>query len=323
MIVKSKNFALMGAAGFVAPRHMRAIKEMGHELIVALDPHDSVGVLDSYFPRASFFTEFERFDRHVEKLRQKKSEGKHVHYVSICSPNYLHDAHIRFALRIGAQAICEKPLVLKPWNLDAIAELEKETGGRVNTILQLRYHPAIVALKARVDAGPTDRIYDLDLAYVTSRGRWYQVSWKGSPEKSGGVLMNIGVHFFDMLCWVFGSVRENHLHYLRPNKGAGFLELERARIRWFLSTDAADLPLDVAEKGERTYRALSMDGEELEFSSGFTDLHTQSYQFILEGRGFNISDVRPSIELIHDLSGRAPEGLMGERHPLAREACRG
>lgn len=317
METRPRNFALTGAAGYVAPRHLQAIHDTGQRLVAALDPSDSVGILDRYFPDARFFVDFERFDRHAEKLRRLGPEQR-IHVVSICSPNYLHDAHIRFALRIRADALCEKPLVLNPWNLDALEELEAEYGQRVHTILQLRLHPAIVALRERVAAEPAGRVHDLELTYVTARGPWYFVSWKGDESRSGGVGTNIGIHFFDMLAWVFGPVRDQRVHVARPHKMAGFLELERARVRWFLSLDRADLP--AAAVGKTTYRALTMDGEPLEFSEGFADLHTACYREMLAGRGFGIADARPSIELAHRIRTAPPVGLTGEHHPLAKTA---
>jgi UDP-N-acetyl-2-amino-2-deoxyglucuronate dehydrogenase len=307
------NFALIGAAGYIAPRHMKAIKETGNQLTAAIDKHDAVGVMDSYFPDASFFVEFERFDRHVERLRRKGEEDR-IHYVSIASPNYLHDAHIRFALRVGADAICEKPLVLNPWNLDAIEELEKENERRVNAILQLRLHPAIRALKEKVAASPGK--FEVDLTYVTSRGRWYLVSWKGDMSKSGGVATNIGIHFFDMLQWVFGRVQHLTVHVSEPTKVAGYMELEKARVRWFLSIDRGDLPGSAVEKGKPTYRSVTVNGEEIEFSEGFTDLHTVSYNEILKGQGFSLVDVRPSIEIAYQIRNAVPVGRKGEYHPF-------
>jgi len=310
------NFALIGAAGFIAPRHMQAIKDTGNNLAVALDKHDSVGILDRFFPEAAFFTEFERFDRHVEKLRRGPVD-RHISYVSICSPNYLHDAHIRFALRVHADAICEKPLVLEPWNIDAIAELEQESGNRINSILQLRLHPAITALREKI-AAAADRMYDIDLTYITSRGRWYLASWKGDDQKSGGVAMNIGVHFFDMLQWIFGPAIKNTVHLLDPTRAAGYLELKRARVRWLLSVDPADLPQAALEQGKTTHRAIMLNGEEFEFSEGFTDLHKKSYEKILAGQGFGTADVRPAIQLVHDIRNAPRVGLTGDYHPLAR-----
>lgn len=297
-----KRFALIGAAGYIAPRHLKAIKETGNTLVASLDKHDNVGILDSYFPQSDFFTEFERFDRHIDKLRR---QGQGVDYVSICSPNYLHDSHIRFALRQQAHAICEKPLVLNPWNVDALAEIEKETGKRVFTILQLRLHPAIIALRNKILNGPANKIYDVDLTYITSRGHWYQVSWKGEDSKSGGVATNIGIHFFDMLLWIFGSVKNISVDELTEDSAGGKIELERARINWFLSIDAERLPQVAKDAGKRTHRSLTMEGNEIEFSDGFTDLHTTSYKEILAGNGFGLHDARPSIELVHQIRQQA------------------
>ena len=293
-----KRFALIGAAGYIAPRHMKAIKETGNELVASLDKHDNVGILDSHFPGSDFFTEFERFDRHLDKLRR---QGLGVDYVSICSPNYLHDSHIRFALRQHAHAICEKPLVLNPWNVDALAEIEKETGKRVFTILQLRLHPAIKELRNKILNGPAGKIYDVDLTYITSRGNWYHVSWKGDNSKSGGVATNIGIHFFDMLLWIFGSVKNVSMKELTEDTASGFLELERARVNWFLSIDATRLPQAIKDSGKRTYRSLTMEGNEIEFSDGFTDLHTASYKEILNSNGFGLNEAKPSIDLIHQI----------------------
>ena len=313
-----KNFALIGAAGYVAPRHMRAIADTGNRLAAALDPNDSVGVIDSYFPEAAFFTEFERFDRHAEKLRRKGGEAA-IDYVSICSPNYLHDAHMRFALRIGADAICEKPLVLNPWNLDALAELQAENGARVWNILQLRLHPSIIALKEKVAAELAenpDKMYDIDLTYLTSRGRWYFVSWKGDQEKSGGIATNIGIHFFDMLMWIFGPVKTNIVHKSQPDTAAGYFDLAHARVRWFLSVNADYLPKEATDKGMRTYRSIQVDGEEIEFSGGFTDLHTLSYQEVLAGRGFPLEEARPSLETVYTIRNAEVVGKTGEYHPF-------
>lgn len=309
-----KNFGLIGAAGYIAPRHMKAIKDTGNNLLAAYDKFDSVGLMDSYFPNADFFTEFERFDRHVEKL--KRSDQK-LDYVSICSPNYLHDSHIRFGLRVGADVICEKPLVLNPWNIDALKEVEKEHGKRVCNILQLRLHPSIIALKKRIEEGPKDKIYDIDLAYITSRGHWYYTSWKGDVSKSGGIATNIGVHFYDMLTWVFGAVKKNVVHIHTHDRAAGYFELEKARVRWFLSINADTLPESVKAKGGRTYRSLTMEGEEIEFSDGFTELHTHSYQHVLDGEGFGLEEARPSIQIVHDIRHMKPIGAMGDYHPLA------
>jgi len=310
----TKNFAIIGVAGFIAVRHLKAIKETGNVLLAALDKFDSVGLIDSYFPDADFFVEFERFDRHIDKLRRS---GKNVDYVSICSPNYLHDSHIRFALRNNADAICEKPVVLNPWNIDALQSFEKETGRNVYNILQLRLHPSIIALKKRIEEGPADKIYDIDLSYITSRGNWYHFSWKGDVHKSGGVATNIGVHFFDMLTWIFGGVKTNTVQMLKNDKAAGYLELEKARVRWFMSIDYQDVPSAYKEKGQRTFRSITVDGDELEFSGGFTDLHTQTYQEILKGKGFGLEESRKSIETVFNIRNSSPVGLKGEVHPLA------
>ena len=292
-----KNFALIGAGGYIAPRHMKAVKDTGNNLIAALDKHDSVGILDSYFPEAEFFVEFERFDRHLEKLKRL---GTHTDYVTVCSPNYLHDAHIRFGLRIGADVICEKPLVLNPWNIDGLIEIEKETGKKISTILQLRLHPAIIALKEKVQKNPGKK-YDVDLRYITSRGHWYHISWKGDPQKSGGIATNIGIHFFDMLIWIFGDVKANEVIQHSSETASGKLELEKAHVNWFLSIDANTLPADVKQAGKRTFRSLTIDGEAFEFSEGFTELHTRSYEEILKGNGFPVEEARKSIELVHTI----------------------
>jgi len=310
-----KNFALIGAAGFIAPRHLKAIKETNNNLLAALDKHDCVGIMDSYFPQADFFVEYERFDRHIDKL---KRQGTKIDYVSICTPNYLHDSHIRFALRQGAEAICEKPIVLNPWNIEALQEIEQETGRKVNTILQLRLHPAIIELKNRIDQGPKGKIYDIDLTYITSRGRWYFISWKGDIQKSGGVATNIGVHFFDMLTWIFGDVKDNKVHLSNPDKAAGYLELERARVRWFLSVDYNDVPQSIKEKGQRTFRSITIENQELEFSEGFTDLHTNSYKGILAGNGFGLSDAKNSIQTVYSIRNSSPLGLVGDYHPFCK-----
>ena len=293
-----KNFAVIGVAGYIAPRHLKAIKDTGNKLVTAIDPHDSVGLLDQYSFDVRFFTEIERFDRHLEKLRRGPEE-KRVHYVSICSPNYLHDAHCRLALRIGANAICEKPLTINPWNLDALQLFEQESGARIYTILQLRVHPALLKLKEDLLQGSRNQQHDVRLTYVTSRGGWYHVSWKGSPEKSGGVATNIGIHFFDLLLWLFGDVGECRVHCSDTNRMAGFLELERARVSWFLSVDAADLPREASAAGRTTYRSITIDGEEIEFTEGFADLHTRVYEKTLGGEGFGIDDARPAVELGH------------------------
>ncbi len=291
-----KNFALIGAAGYIAPRHLQAIKDTGNNLIAALDPFDSVGILDSFFPKADFFVEFERFDRHIEKL---KRQGVNLDYVSVCSPNYLHDAHIRFGLRHGADVICEKPIVLNPWNVDALAEIEKETGQKVFTILQLRLHPSVTALKEMVAASEANKVFDVDLRYVTSRGNWYRISWKGDVNKSGGIATNIGVHFFDMLIWVFGDVLENKVEYHEADKAAGFLRLKRANVRWQLSIDENDLPAEAA--GKRTFRSTLIDGQTFEFSDGFTDLHTVCYKKVLAGEGFGLQETKRAIEIVHQI----------------------
>lgn len=327
-----KNFGLIGAAGYIAPRHLKAIKETGNNLLAALDPFDSVGIMDSYFPDAAFFTEPERFDRHMDKLR--RGGNGHIEYVSICSPNYMHDAHIRMALRNQADAICEKPIVLNPWNVDALQEIEKETGRKIYTILQLRHHPAIMALKEKIskelssaktakqlnteqlNTKQLNKSYDIDLTYITSRGAWYHRSWKGNMEKSGGVATNIGVHFFDMLTWIFGPATENIVHLSETDRAAGFLQLENARVRWYLSIDSNNLPEQAKKEGKTTYRSITVNGEEIEFSGGFTDLHTVSYQNILEGKGYGLSDARPSVYIVHSIRNKKPIGKTGDHHPF-------
>ena len=311
----TKNFAIIGVGGYIAIRHLRAIKETGNNLLASLDPADSVGIIDSFFPDSDFFVEFERFDRHIDKLRRT---GTQVDYVSICSPNYLHDSHIRFALRWGAHAICEKPLVLNPWNVDALAEIEKESNRNIYNILQLRLHPSIIAHKKRIDSEASDKIYDIELAYITSRGRWYQISWKGDIHKSGGIATNIGVHFFDMLIWIFGGVKQNIVHMLNPDKAAGYLDLEKARIKWYLSLDYQDIPKKIVSQGARTYRSIKINNEEIEFSGGFTDLHTTSYQEILSGNGFPLAEAKPSIETVYTIRNATPIGLKGEYHPFLK-----
>ncbi|KXK40723.1 MAG: oxidoreductase domain-containing protein [Bacteroidetes bacterium OLB9] len=310
-----KSFALIGAAGYIAPRHMKAIKDTGNDLLAALDINDSVGIIDSYFPEAAFFTEFERFDRHLEKIKRL---GNKVDFVSICSPNYLHDAHIRFGLRYGADVICEKPVVLNPWNIEALEELENESGQNVYNILQLRLHPSIIALKAKVEAAPPDKTFDFDLTYITSRGNWYFTSWKGNNEKSGGIATNIGIHFYDMLQWVFGKVKTNLVHIHTHDRAAGLLEFDKARVRWFLSINADTIPKDLRAQGKRTYRSINIDNEELEFSDGFTDLHTVSYQKILDGEGFRISEAKTAIEIVHKIRTSTPLGLTGDYHPFCK-----
>jgi len=333
---KMQNFALIGAAGYIAPRHLKAIKETENTLLAALDPFDSVGIMDSYFPDAAFFTEPERFDRHMDKMR--RSGNGHIDYVSICSPNYLHDAHIRMALRNGAHAICEKPIVLNPWNVDALMEIEKESGLNIYTILQLRHHPAIIALKEKVSKElaaqqinkstpqqinkstnqQINKPYDIDLTYITSRGAWYHRSWKGNLEKSGGVATNIGVHFFDMLTWVFGPAKENVVHVSENDRAAGFLQLENARVRWFLSINRDHLPEQAKAAKKSTYRSITVNGEEIEFSDGFGDLHTVSYQNILEGKGYGLADARPSVYIVHSIRNKKPIGKTGEYHPFVK-----
>ena len=312
-----KRFALIGVGGYIAPRHLKAIKETGNTLVASLDPNDSVGIIDSFFPQADFFTEFERFDRHVDKLRRKGPE-KAIDYVSICSPNYLHDAHTRFALRSKAHAICEKPLVLNPWNVDGLREFEEESEKRVYTILQLRKHPAVIELKKEVEqeTQKKNKTYDIDLTYITSRGRWYQISWKGDPSKSGGVATNIGIHFFDMLIWIFGAVKQSTVHISSKTRAAGYLELEHARVRWFLSLERSDLPQEQVKKGLSTYRALGIEGKNFEFSGGFTNLHTNSYEAILNGKGNGLDQVRPSIQLAHDIRVKRTIPTRGEKHPF-------
>ena len=311
---KKLNFGLIGAAGYIAPRHMKAIKDTNNELVAALDKFDSVGIMDSYYPNASFFTEPERFDRHMDKLRRQGD--KKIDFVSICTPNYLHDSHIRLALRNDAHAISEKPLVLNPWNIDALQEIEKETGKKIYNILQLRHHQSIIDLKKKIDEGPKDKIYDIDLSYITSRGKWYFVSWKGDNSKSGGVATNIGVHFYDMLTYIFGDVQLNTVHYTDKDTAAGFLQLERARVRWFLSVDDRNLPADIVAKGQRTFRSITVDGDEIEFSGGFTELHTISYQHILKGEGFGLEHARKSIEIVHSIRNSNPIGIRGDYHPF-------
>lgn len=314
-MMNAKRFALIGAAGFVAPRHMKAIRETGHRLIAAYDVNDSVGVIDSHFPEADFFVEFERFDRHLEK---KKRAGQGIEYLSICSPNYLHDAHIRFGLRLGADVICEKPLVLNPWNIDALAELTRETGHEVWNILQLRLHPAVIALRDRMINSPASpEKPEIELTYITSRGHWYFTSWKGDLQRSGGIATNIGVHFFDMLIWIFGAVLENEVHIHSHDRAAGYLELERARIRWFLSISADTLPEEAIRGGKRTWRSLTIGGDQFEFSEGFGDLHTMSYQAILDGNGFPLEAARPAIEVVHAIRHQPPAGVNERAHPMA------
>jgi UDP-N-acetyl-2-amino-2-deoxyglucuronate dehydrogenase len=310
-----KKFALIGAAGYIAPRHMRAIKQTNNILLAAMDKFDSVGIIDSYFPEASFFTEFERFDRHLDKLKRK---GTPIDFVSICSPNYLHDAHIRFGLRNQADVICEKPLVLNPWNVEGLKEMEKESGQQIYNILQLRHHPSILALKKKITSSPNTKHY-IDLTYITSRGKWYGYSWKGELSKSGGIDTNIGIHFFDMLIWIFGDIKQNQVHIHQSDCAAGYLELENAQVRWFLSINAKHLPEEIKGQNQRTFRSIKMEDKEMEFSDGFTDLHTVSYQNILSGNGFGISDTEKSIQLAHDIRNGITIGLKGDFHPYLLE----
>lgn len=318
-MITPKNFALIGAAGYIAPRHMKAIKETGNTLIAALDKYDGIGIMDSYFPEAHFFTEYERFDRHIDKLRRSQMP---VHYISITSPNYLHDSHIRFALKSGAHAICEKPLVLNPHNLDQLKIIEEETGNKVYNILQLRLHDSIIALKNKItkelESDPS-KVYEIDLTYLTSRGKWYFVSWKGDEAKSGGIASNIGVHFFDMLSWIFGPVEENIVHLKRPDVNAGFMKLKNARVRWFLSVNYAYIPEEIKSLGKTTYRNITVDGEEFEFSEGFTDLHTTSYRHILESGGFGLNEARNSIDIVSTIRNLPVLGARGEYHPFCRK----
>ncbi|MDX9696090.1 MAG: Gfo/Idh/MocA family oxidoreductase [Bacteroidales bacterium] len=314
-MAEKKNFALIGVAGYIADRHLKAIKDTGNSLVASLDKFDCVGKIDSYFPDSDFFTEYERFDRHIDKL---KRQGTKIDYVSICTPNYLHDSHIRFALRHGADAICEKPVVLNPWNIDALQEIEKETGKRVFNILQLRLHPAIIELKKKVENGPKNKVYDIDLTYITSRGKWYFISWKGDIQKSGGVATNIGVHFYDMLTWIFGDVTENIVNISTPSKAAGFLKLKNANVRWFLSVDYNDIPEEIKAKGQRTFRSITVEGEEIEFSEGFTNLHNISYLEILKGNGFGLEETKKSIQTVYTIRNSTPIGLKGDYHPFCK-----
>ena len=312
-----KNFALIGAAGYIAPRHLKAIKDTGNNLVASLDRFDSVGIIDSYFPDSNFFTEFERFDRFVDKYIRS---GKALDYTSVCTPNYLHDSHIRFGLRHGTDVICEKPLVLNPWNIDGLKEMEKECGKRVWNIFQLRLHPAIIALKEKVASAPKEKVFEFDLTYITSRGNWYYQSWKGDTTKSGGIATNIGVHFYDMLSWIFGAVKTNIVHVHTHDRAAGLLEFERAKVRWFLSINADTIPAELRAQGKRTYRSMRIEEEEIEFSDGFTDLHTTSYKEILAGRGFGLDEAYASIGIVHDIRHAEPIGLKGDYHPFAQQA---
>lgn len=310
-----KNFGIIGVAGYIAVKHLNAIKETGNILLASLDKFDSVGRIDSFFPESDFFVEFERFDRHFDKL---KRTGTKIDYVSICSPNYLHDSHIRFALRHHAEAICEKPIVLNPWNIEALQEIENETSHKIYTVLQLRLHPKIIELHEKIRNGPKGKVYDIDMTYITSRGNWYSISWKGDIEKSGGVVTNIGIHFFDMLSWIFGDARKNIVHFSEPHKAAGYLELENARVRWFLSLDYDDIPASAKETGHRTFRSIIVEGEEIEFSEGFTDLHTLSYKELLSGRGFGLKEARQSVETAYTIRNSKPVGIHGDYHPILK-----
>lgn len=311
-----KNFAMIGAAGYIAPRHMKAIKDTGNNLVAALDKNDSVGIIDSHFPDADFFVEYERFDRHIDLL---KREGTNIDYVSIASPNYLHDSHIRFALRQGAHAICEKPLVLNPHNIDALKHVEEETGNNIYNILQLRLHPSIIALRERVAAEISinpKKVFEVDLTYLTSRGHWYFTSWKGDEHKSGGIATNIGVHFYDMLGWVFGDIKKNEAHLKQADANAGYLEFEHAKVRWFLSVNYEYIPEEVKAAGQRTYRSITVDGNEIEFSGGFTELHTKSYEHILEGKGFCLEEARKSIEIVSNIRKQDIKINQSDCHPF-------
>ena len=318
MTTNSFNFAAIGVAGYVAPRHLKAIRDTGNRLVAAVDVNDSVGILDQYSENVRFFTEIERFDRHLEKLRRRGDEAR-AHYVSIMSPNYLHDAHCRLALRLGAHAICEKPLVINPWNIDQLAEIEDESEGCINTVLQLRVHPSLLALKEKIEKGSQDHQYDVLLTYITSRGPWYDISWKGIPEKSGGVAVNIGIHFFDMLGWLFGEPGEIKVHISDKRRMAGFIEFERARVRWFLSVDEDDLPIPIQPGKPKTYRSITVGGDAFEFSGGFTDLHTRVYEKTLAGEGFRLVDARPSIELTYRIRNSKLSPLNNVAHPLLTE----
>ncbi|MDR1725730.1 MAG: Gfo/Idh/MocA family oxidoreductase [Bacteroidales bacterium] len=310
-----KNFGIIGVAGYIAPRHLKAIKDTGNNLVVALDKSDTVGIMDSFFPECSFYNEYERFDRYVEKIKNTKNK---VDYLSVCTPNYLHDSHIRFGLRVGADVICEKPLVLNTWNIDALQEMEKQTGKKVYNILQLRLHPTIIEWKKKIENGDKNKVYDVSLTYITSRGKWYYTSWKGHVEKSGGVATNIGVHFYDMLSWIFGSVKENIVHVSTHDRVAGFLGFEKARVRYFLSINSDTLPKEAKIAGKKTYRKIECEGEQIEFSDGFTELHTESYKNILAGKGFGLSEARSCIEIVSDIRNAVPTGLVGDYHPLAK-----
>ena len=310
-----KNFSIIGVGGYIAPRHLKAVKDTGNNLVSALDKSDSVGILDSYFPNVSFFTEMELYDRHNTRLI---ANGTNIDFVTICTPNYLHDAQMRYAMRLGSDVICEKPMVLNPWNLDALEKIEQETGHKAYTILQLRLHDSIVALKKKIEEGPKDKIYDVDLTYITARGNWYYTSWKGDVNKSGGIATNIGIHFYDMLSWIFGPVTKNVVHVMTHDRVAGYLEMKQARVRYFLSINADTLPPNAVQGEKRTYRTIMIDGSEFEFSVGFNELHTKSYEKILAGEGFRISEARNCINIVYDIRNATPIGLVGDYHPLAK-----
>lgn len=310
-----KNFAIIGVGGYIAPRHLKAIQETGNQVVAAYDKSDSVGIIDSFFPEAAFFTEQELFDRHCSKI---KNSDSHIDMVSVCTPNYLHDAHSRYALRLGADVICEKPLVLNPWNIDSLQKIEEETGHKINNILQLRLHPSVIALKQKIDNGPQNHIYDVDLTYITSRGHWYYASWKGDTNKSGGIATNIGIHFYDMLTYIFGSVQNHVVHVASHDRVAGYIQLQKARVRYFLSINAHTLPEAALQAGKRTFRSIHIGDEEFEFSNGFTELHTESYRQILAGNGFGLDTVRNCIQLAYEIRNAKPIGLVGDYHPLAQ-----
>ncbi len=319
IITNKKNFALIGASGYIAPRHMKAIVQTGNELVVALDPYDGIGIMDSYFPQASFFTEFERFDRFIDNYNRKNNK---IDYMAIATPNYLHDAHIRFALKSECHAICEKPLVLNPRNIDQLKIIQKETGKKVNTILQLRLHPSIIALKEKVSKElklNPNKVYNIDLTYLTSRGNWYFESWKGNESKSGGIASNIGVHFYDMLSWIFGGVKENIVHIKTQDTNSGTLVLKNANVKWFLSINYDYLPQEIKEKGQTTFRLIKVEGEEIEFSNGFKDLHTLSYEKILKGNGFGLDEAYGSIDIVSQIRQTLPIGLKGDYHPFCKK----
>ena len=314
--MKMKNFTIIGVAGYIAPRHLKAIKDTNNNLLAALDPSDNVGVIDSFFPKCDFFTEPERFDRHIEKLKYEKNTS--VDYMTICTPNFMHDSHIRMALRREADAICEKPLVLNPWNLDSLQKVESKSGKKIWTVLQLRHHESIQKLKKMVDDSPPEKIFDIDLTYITSRGKWYYTSWKGDTSKSGGIATNIGVHFFDMLSWIFGDLKKNIVHIHTHDRAAGFLDFKKARVRWFLSINSDLLPAEIKQKNQTTYRSISIESKELEFSNGFNDLHTEVYKNILKSNGYGLEDARKAIDIVHEIRSKKTVGLKGDYHPFAK-----